>query len=42
VLFATGEWPARAWSGEIMRVEGNSPRGFADALAALEPRQLNA
>lgn len=44
VLFASEDWPAGEWPhGEIARVGGSeaakSPRHFADALAALRPRE---
>lgn len=42
VLFSSAGWPAAEWPhGEIVRVGGaeNSPRAFADALAALRPRE---
>ena len=37
VLFADGEWPE--WTGERVRLAGGSPRKFADALAAANPRE---
>jgi UDP-glucose:(heptosyl)LPS alpha-1,3-glucosyltransferase len=38
VLFAGEEWPADVWCGELCRVGGNSPRAFAEALEAMQPR----
>ena len=38
VLFTGGEWPDSAWNGECVRLAGGSPRAFADALAAANPR----
>lgn len=39
-LFASDQWPAEDWRfGEINRVSGTTPRAFADALAALKPRE---
>lgn len=38
MLFASREWPAEVWKGEIVRVEGEGPRAFADALAKAKPR----
>jgi UDP-glucose:(heptosyl)LPS alpha-1,3-glucosyltransferase len=39
-LFASDEWPADDWRfGKINRVSGATPRAFADALAALNPRE---
>ena len=39
-LFGDSTWPQAAWPAhrEFFRVSGNGPRRFADALAALEPR----
>jgi len=39
VLFGSREWPAEAWKGQFMRVEGNSPREFADGLRKAKPRE---
>jgi UDP-glucose:(heptosyl)LPS alpha-1,3-glucosyltransferase len=39
VLFASREWPAEAWTGELVRVEGDGPRGFADGLREARPRE---
>lgn len=39
VLFGGGEWPAGAWEGELVRVEGNGPRAFADGLRRARPRE---
>jgi len=39
VLFASREWPQEAWKGEIVRVEGEGPRGFADGLRRVKPRE---
>jgi len=39
VLFGSREWPAEAWKGEIVRVEGNGPREFADGLVKARPRE---
>ncbi len=39
VLFASEEWPDSEWPfGELRRVRGGSPRSFADALSAANPR----
>jgi UDP-glucose:(heptosyl)LPS alpha-1,3-glucosyltransferase len=37
-LFATAEWPGDLWTGQIIRVDGPSPRAFADNLERLNPR----
>jgi UDP-glucose:(heptosyl)LPS alpha-1,3-glucosyltransferase len=39
VLFASGAWPEEAWSRECMRLRGSTPRVFADALRAAQPRE---
>jgi UDP-glucose:(heptosyl)LPS alpha-1,3-glucosyltransferase len=39
VLFGSREWPAEAWDGEFVRVEGDGPRGFADGLRRARPRE---
>jgi UDP-glucose:(heptosyl)LPS alpha-1,3-glucosyltransferase len=39
VLFTSRDWPESAWQGEIFRVEGSGPRGFADALRKTRPRE---
>ena len=39
VLFAGGEWPEAAWTGERVALSSASPRVFADALAASKPRE---
>ncbi|MDQ3624189.1 MAG: glycosyltransferase family 4 protein [Verrucomicrobiota bacterium] len=39
VLFATEDWPAQSWPGKIVRIGRPSPRGFADGLEALRPRE---
>jgi UDP-glucose:(heptosyl)LPS alpha-1,3-glucosyltransferase len=39
VLFGSREWPAGAWEGEFVRVEGEGPRGFADGLRKAAPRE---
>ena len=39
MLFASGEWPASAWTGERVAVAGGSPRQFANALADVKPRE---
>jgi UDP-glucose:(heptosyl)LPS alpha-1,3-glucosyltransferase len=39
VLYGSREWPAEAWTGERVRVEGDSPRAFADALRKAKPRE---
>ena len=39
VLFGSGEWPAEAWKGEFVRVEGDGPREFADGLRTARPRE---
>ena len=38
VLFAGGEWPESVWTGERVHLAGGSPRAFADALTAANPR----
>lgn len=38
VLFANG-WPESAWALERVEISGTSPRDFADALAAANPRE---
>ena len=37
VLFASRQWPAEAWKGERVTVEGDGPREFADGLDRLRP-----
>jgi UDP-glucose:(heptosyl)LPS alpha-1,3-glucosyltransferase len=39
VLFGSSEWPEGAWEGEIVRVEGDGPRAFADGLRKARPRE---
>lgn len=39
VLFGSREWPAEVWEGELVRVEGNGPREFADGLLKAKPRE---
>jgi UDP-glucose:(heptosyl)LPS alpha-1,3-glucosyltransferase len=39
MLFGSSEWPREAWNGEWARVEGDSPREFADGLRAVKPRE---
>ena len=40
VLFASAEWPSAEWlHGEVREVGGKSPRAFADAFAAMQPRE---
>jgi UDP-glucose:(heptosyl)LPS alpha-1,3-glucosyltransferase len=39
VLFGSREWPAEAWRGEVVRVEGKGPIEFADALRKARPRE---
>lgn len=40
VLFASRDWPQTDWAhGGIRVVPGDSPRGFADALEAMQPRK---
>jgi UDP-glucose:(heptosyl)LPS alpha-1,3-glucosyltransferase len=39
VLFASREWPAEAWKGEMVRVTGQGPRAFADGLGKARPRE---
>ena len=39
VLYTSRDWPETAWQGEIVRVEGASPRGFADGLRKARPRE---
>jgi UDP-glucose:(heptosyl)LPS alpha-1,3-glucosyltransferase len=40
VLFASAEWPRDEWPhGRIFTITGKSPRAFADALAAMEPKK---
>lgn len=39
-LFTNAQWPAEAWpAGEIERLAPTAPVEFADALAAMKPRQ---
>jgi len=40
VLFGTDDWPDEAWTfGERVILKGETPRQFADALAAVGPRE---
>ena len=39
VLFASPEWPAEAWDGEIVRVVGHGPAAFAEGLRKTKPRE---
>ena len=40
-LFSTGEWPSNEWLfGPISRLQGETPRAFADALDRLKPATL--
>lgn len=39
VLFASREWPAAAWEGELVRIEGEGPLGFAAGLRQARPRE---
>jgi UDP-glucose:(heptosyl)LPS alpha-1,3-glucosyltransferase len=38
-LFASRDWPLEAWAGEIVRVQGDGPREFADGLRKARPRE---
>src|SRR5947208_10489271 len=39
ILITTDEWPENEWpSGELKRLNGGSPRAFADRLEAARPR----
>jgi len=39
VLFSSRQWPADAWTGDLVRVEGIGPREFADGLRKARPRE---
>ncbi|HEX4083910.1 MAG TPA: glycosyltransferase family 4 protein [Chthoniobacteraceae bacterium] len=39
VLFVSPEWPADAWKGDMVRIEGSGPRVFADSLARIKPKE---
>jgi UDP-glucose:(heptosyl)LPS alpha-1,3-glucosyltransferase len=38
ILFTTSDWPADSWKGDLIRVDGRSPRHFADSLQKARPR----
>jgi UDP-glucose:(heptosyl)LPS alpha-1,3-glucosyltransferase len=38
VLFASPAWPDGTWKQELVRIHGDNPRAFADALGKTSPR----